>query len=471
VFAGVKRLTAIAAVVVIALLAVGCGSGRSSSDPGASGDNGGSSGSSSSSGSGAVTFGDLESPCGPAEGTNSAGSEQGVTADTVTIGYGDDAGYQGQPGLNHEMSDAIKAMIDWCNDQGGINGRKVEGKYYDAKILDVNTPMQEACTQVFMLVGQGWALDGSAEATRLACDLPMVPGYTGSSAAAMAPLMVQPVPNPIDELTIQQAYALAEAFPENVKKAAASYPGTLPASIESIEKIKATYTQAGFNFVDCDQTYQIGGEADWKPFAQRLKDCGVGAVAFSGAEGNFENMLDAAKQVGFEPIWFTEANFYTETFGLWNTSGNANEVYVKDIYVPLFDAPEGSATAQYIEIVEKSGGDISQLGAQATSAFLLWATAAKECGADLTRDCVMENLYKITEWTGGGLHAPTNPGQNKVSECGNVLKLENTTWTHWSPEDDMYACDPKYAATVNPPVAAAAQLELDSNRKAQQYNK
>jgi ABC-type branched-subunit amino acid transport system substrate-binding protein len=464
----VKRLSGIAALCAIAVVAVSCGSSQRGADP--SGSSGGGA-TETTAASSTESFGDLPSPCGPAEGTNTAGTEQGVTADSVTIGYGDDAGYQGQPGINHEMSDAVEAMIKWCNEQGGINGRQVKGNYYDAKILDVNTPMTEACQQVFMLVGQGWALDGSAEQTRLSCDLPMVPGYTGSSAAAMGPLMVQPVPNPIDQITIQQAYALKDAFPDKVTNAATVYPAQLPASVESIGKVKATYPQAGWKFLECDQTYQLGGEADWKPFAQRLKDCGAQAVAFSGGEANFENLLDAAKQVGFEPVWFTEANFYTETFARWNVSGNADQVYVKDIYVPLFDAPADSATAQYIEIVEADGGDIAQLGAQATSAFLLWATAAKECGADLTRSCVMENLRGVTEWTGGGLHAPTNPGQNQVSECGNVLKMEGTQWTHWSPEGDMFACDPKYRAVVSPPLAAAAALELDANRVARQYDK
>ncbi len=461
-----KRLSWLAAVVAVtAIFATACAGGRSA-DTDASGSPSTTAATSSSS-----SFGTLASPCGPAEGTNAAGTDQGVTAEQVTIGYGDDAGYQGQPGVNHEMSDAVKAMISWCNEQGGINGRTVVGNYYDAKILDATAAMSEACGQVFMLVGQGWALDNAAEQTRLDCDLPMVPGYTGSAASAMAPLMVQPVPNPIDELTIQQAYALAAAFPDKVAKAAAVYPPQLPAAVDAVNKVKAAYPKAGFTFLDCDQNYQLAGEADWKPFVQRLKDCGAEAVAFSGAEGNFENLLDAAKQLDYSPIWFTEANFYTQTFAAWNVNGNADQVYVKDIYVPLFDAPEGSATKQYIDLVEKSGGDISQLGSQATSAFLLWATAAKECGTDLSRDCVMQNLYKVTEWTGGGLHATTNPGQNQVSQCGNVLKMDGSTWTHWSPEGEMFACDPKYKADINPPLASQTALELDANRKAQQYNK
>ena len=81
-------------------------------------------------------FGDLESPCG--EGTQGR-HRLGVTADSITIGYGDDAGYAAAPGLSHEITDAMEAIMDWCNDQGGINGRQIEGNYYDAKMTEVNT--------------------------------------------------------------------------------------------------------------------------------------------------------------------------------------------------------------------------------------------------------------------------------------------------------------------------------------------
>ena len=35
------------------------------------------------------------------------------------------------------MGDAVKAMIAWCDAQGGINGRKIVGDYYDAAITNV----------------------------------------------------------------------------------------------------------------------------------------------------------------------------------------------------------------------------------------------------------------------------------------------------------------------------------------------
>jgi hypothetical protein len=85
----------------------------------------------------------------------------------ITIGYGDDAGFSLSPGLSHETSDAIKTMIDWCNEQGGINGRQIVGNYYDAAITNVVNATTEACSQVFMLVGEAWANDVNQEETRL----------------------------------------------------------------------------------------------------------------------------------------------------------------------------------------------------------------------------------------------------------------------------------------------------------------
>ena len=135
----------------------------------------------------AQTFGTLTSPCGP--GNAKGATEQGVTNADITIGYGDDAGFSGAPGLDHELTDAMKAVIRWCNGQGGINGRQIKGVYYDAKVTDVNNVWLDACQKVFMMVGQGYALDSAQEDTRLGCKLATVPGYAASGDFANAPLM------------------------------------------------------------------------------------------------------------------------------------------------------------------------------------------------------------------------------------------------------------------------------------------
>ena len=153
------------------------------------------------------------------------------------------------------------------------------------------------------------------------------------------------------------------------------------ATIDTKDKVVQSYPKFGFNFLNCPQEYNIQGESDWKPFAQKLKDCGAEVVYFTGSPyPNFENFLEAANQIDYHPLYITDANFYDEAFAKWNVNGYADNVYVREAFIPLFEAEPDPATQKYIDIVQGSGGDVNQLGEQATSAFLLWATAAKACG-------------------------------------------------------------------------------------------
>lgn len=453
---GLRGRVAIAAIgLTLVLVAGACGGGRSDSSGGST---------DTTKVASATDFGTMASPCG--DGEAKGATAQGVTDAGITIGYGDDAGYAGAPGLNKEISDAMKAMIKWCNDQGGINGRKIVGNYYDAAIMNVNNAMTEACSQVFMLVGEGWSLDSLQEQTRMACKLPAVPTYTVSPQFANGSLMYQPTPNPADYYDAANAFLMAEKFPTQVKKAAV-LQGSFAATIDSAEKAKLAYTQAGWNFLDCDQTYSIAGESTYMPFLLRLQQCGAEVVYFSGSPAPiFQNVLDAAKQLGYNPIWMEEANNYDSGFAKWNVSGNADNVYVRMTYTPFEQAATNPATAKYLEIVKANGGSTSLLGAQATAAFLMWAQAAQSCNSDVTRECVLTALSKVTNYTAGGLQSPTDPAGNKPGSCAMVMKLTGTKYEQVLPaKTGEFACDPKYLVKLVGPVVDRANL--DANRISQ----
>jgi ABC-type branched-subunit amino acid transport system substrate-binding protein len=457
------RWRLLAVLMAIGLIASACGGG----DREDGGDEAPSTSSDATSGGPSEGFGDLASPCGPTPDgqTNAATGDQGVTADAITIGYGDDAGYQASPGLNKQMSDAVRALISWCNGQGGINGRTVEGVYYDAAILDANNKMIDACAEVFMLVGQGWAFDGAAEQTRVGCGLPSVPGYTVSSVAAHGPDTVVAVPNPVDVTPAGHLALVAEQNPDAVKKAAALY-ADYPAQIEVIDKTRAVAADYGWEFLpDCEQTYPIGGVPQWAPYLQKLQDCGAEVVYWVGSPVPFlQNVLDAMAQAGYDPLILSDSNQYEENFALANTAGNADNVHVRMAFTPFEQAGRNAATQQYLDLIEENGGTPSLLGAQATSAFLLWATAVKACGADVTRQCVLDELAKVTEWTGGGLHAEANPGENLPPDCVMVLKLDGTAYVQALPaEEGEFACDPDHLAQVEG-IDAVATAELGPDR-------
>jgi hypothetical protein len=161
------------------------------------------------------------------------------------------------------------------------------------------------------------------------------------------------------------------------------------------------------------------------------------------------NFITAMHQLNYNPIFLMEAASYTTPFAQWNTAGYGNNTYVREAFLPLEAADVVPAIKQYLDIVKGDGGGVSQLGEQAVSSFLLWATAAKSCGSNLTRQCIVNYLSKVHDWTGGGLHAAGDVGKNMPPQCGVLLKLTNTTWSQFYPKKaGTLDCDPKYIASV-----------------------
>ena len=89
---------------------------------------------------------------------------------------------------------------------------------------------------------------------------------------------------------------------------------------------------------------------------------------------------------------------------------------------------------------------------QASSAFLLFAKAAKDCGANLTRTCVYDKAKAVTSWTGGGLHGETNPSSNAPTPCFLILKASASGFEYdqaaTAPNKGLFNCDPSNVAEL-----------------------
>ncbi|MCU1373611.1 MAG: hypothetical protein JWO68_897 [Actinomycetia bacterium] len=444
-----------ALLALAAIMAAGCGSSSRKGSDNATGS------STTAAPAKATTFGDIDSPCGA--GDAKGATDKGVTDTEITIGYGDDAGYQASPGLNHEMSDAMKAMIQWCNDQGGINGRQVKGNYYDGKITEVNNVITQACSDaVFMLVGEGFALDAAQEQIRLGCKLPAMPTYAVSPEFANGPLMYAAVPNPVDYQPVTEAAYYASKFPDKAKKMGTMF-ANFPATQDTKDKQNSTWPKVGVTHLSCQLEYNIVGEADWKPFVKKLQDCGAEAVSFVGSPyPNFENFLEAADQLQYHPDYLLQANFYDAQLGKWNAKGLADDIYVRLQDIPFEYASTNKATQDYLDIMAKQGGDTSDLGIHATSAFLLWATAVKSCGSTVTRDCVLKYASTQHDWSGGGLSGKADVGKNLPSDCEVVVSLTGTKWEQVYPDKGgELGCDPKNVQKASGNVVDKVQMGPD----------
>jgi len=390
-------------------------------------------------------FGTQPSPCGA--GTASGATEQGVTNTSIHIAYGDDRGFASTPGLDQEMGDAVRGMVKWCNDQGGINGRQIVGDFYDAAVLQVNSVMQQACKTDFMLVGEGWALDESAEQTRVGCNLAAVPGFANGPDFANGPESYQPVPNPADYLPASSLYEMAQLFPQQIAKFDFLHTTLAQATEIVIGKVNAAVQSIpGYHLQNCGVTLNYSGEPDYKPFAQKFVSCGAQMIFIDPGPGPLQNnMLQAMDGFGDKPIYLGEANEYASALAAWNTSGIGDNIYIREAFQPLENASLVPAVQDYINIVKAVGGKVDQLGEQAASSFLLWATAAKSCGSTLTRQCMINYLATVKTWTGGGLHAAGDPAENLPPECGMLLKLTGSTFSQFFPKTaGTFDCNPEY---------------------------
>ena len=416
-------------------------------------------------------FGDAPWPCGPGDGANTdSGSEPGVTKDSINIAGGDDAGYAGAPGLTHEATDAIKALVAKCNELGGINGRTIKYNYYDAKIFEVTTAMQGACDgNNFFLVGEGWAFDSVQEEIRIGCGLPAAPTYTVSAAFAHAADVFQGLPNPSDETPAGVFEQVARLFPEEVKHVG-TLTGNFAATIEPRDKVLEVAPRFGWGFSITNLLSNPQGETDWTPFVKQLQDAGATMVSWQGScLPGLQLFAQSAKANGLDVPIVTDANHYTSQCAAANTDGALDKLYIRMAFIPFEEASLNKATQDYLDLVNDAGGDTALLGMQATSSFLLWATASAQCGAELTRACVLDNMRATHSWTGHGLHAETDPGGNHPPKCNVLLHLVGTKYERVAPEEPgTFECKDTWIAEITQSPALIA-AKLDANRISQQF--
>jgi ABC-type branched-subunit amino acid transport system substrate-binding protein len=373
---------------------------------------------------GAGDFGALRDVC--QRGDASGAPAQGVTPTQIKIGTFADPGFAGRPGLDQELFDTAEVFAKWCNAAGGINGRQIVVDEHDSALFDVKARMTEACAQDFFLVGGGAVFDNQGVQTRLACLLPDIPGYVVTAEARGADLLVEPLPNPIDNLAIGEYRYLGKQYPAATKHVGI-LTGDLTTTVTVAKQAEEAVKSLGWDVVYNDQ-YPSAGPPDWSPYAQGMKDKGVEGVIWVGEPENLAKLEIAMSEIGFAPTWVrADTNHYDQK--LLDTGGAAaTNTFIPSSFVPFEDASKSPALQQYLDLMAKykpSAKAKALLGLQAWSAWLLFAESAKQCGSDLTRRCVYDHAKNVHDWTGGGLHAPTDPGNNKGSRCLVLLEAKN----------------------------------------------
>jgi hypothetical protein len=427
--------------LTVALVLVAGACGRSGDDEGSDSDT---TTSSTASEAKSADFGDLTNVCQAGKPTGSPAT--GVSPTEIRIATFSDTGFVGRPGLNQEFFDTADVFAAWCNDRGGINGRKIVVDKRDVALTNVKARMTESCADDFMMVGGGAVFDQDGVTTRLACLLPDIAGFAVSPDARGADLLVQPVPNSISTLPSGDLQWLQKKFPEGAK----NY-GILTGDVATTrvvgEQTKEMVDSLGWKQVYND-VYPSVGVNDWTQYAQGLKSAGVEGLIWVGEPEFLAKLLQAMNNIGYTPQFIrTDANHYDAKLIETGQEAIKDNVYIRSAFYPFEEAKKGSATQQYLDAFAEylpDGKNRTYLGLQAFSGWLLFAQSANKCGNELTRKCVYDNAKKVTEWTGGGLHSKQNPGEAVAPTC---FALELATPDGFelvdiNANDGIFRCDP-----------------------------
>ena len=384
----------------------------------------------------ATTFGDLPSPCGPGSAKIADGENGGST---LKLGTANDHGADVAPGTTEELLDAATAFAKWCNAQGGIEGLKIESVDLDGKLFQVPAAIERACSTVFAMVGGGWVFDQQQFPRFAQCKMVSFPGNVTSTQASRDPNTVQGVPSSNVLMPYGWWQWAADTHAQDVKKTAIIY-----AEDPSIATFRDGILQqmAYVGIKDVKQlSYALTGEANWAPFAQSLKASGIQAVTFIGSAGNYALLAKAMTEIGYKPdLVLNAANFYSDLLVQPGNVANVEGMYVQTIFAPFQEAGKSKALQDYEKMMSTYNpkGLKAQLGMSATSALLLAATAAKACILSnanvLERRCMVVAARKITSWTGGGLHAASDPATGSPPKCVAILQVKDGKWVRVFPQ-------------------------------------
>jgi hypothetical protein len=286
-----------------------------------------------------------------------------------------------------------------------------------------------------MLVGGGQVQDnlqfsGKPESDFHQCGLAEVPGFTTSPEKSESNGQIQPVPHPSAEATSLWLRDFKKLHPEEAESMVEVW-GELPA-METI-KNQTVAIMEGEGVENAGVlTYPVTGLTDWTPLAQQIIATGAESMHFVGEPTNLGTLVKTLREQGWDGYPVVETNVYDQVYVDTAGADKAEGTIIRSVFHPFEEADRWPAVQQYLDIVEEyvDGGKTAVLGMQSFSAWLLFATAANACGEAndgvLTRECVLLAANDVDEWTGGGLHAPTDPGPEggPSPDCAMLLQVD-----------------------------------------------
>ncbi|MEM8706039.1 MAG: hypothetical protein AAGE98_06245 [Actinomycetota bacterium] len=322
------------------------------------------------------TLADFDIPCGR-DAEPIPGDTVGVDDSVIVIGTGNDRGARFTGSSGQGMPEAVAAMADHCTALGGLAGRGLQVRSYDAAVVEVADRALDQCREVLALVGAGYATPVAGLDAWTACGLPVFEGWPSWL------LGVDPLP-----IEAHRFAAFAEPTARTVGIVA---PTSLEGRARAVS-VGGVLTADGFT-VATDVAYSLTIETDWDDVADEL--AAVGLVHVEGpCEDVVVPLLEALGGRETVPLVVTGPSSYDRTCLDVATVRGAptDRLLVQLPFLPLEDGDDAPVTQAFAEILATYATPVSGDALLASAAFWSFADAADACAEDLSRSCLRSQL-------------------------------------------------------------------------------
>jgi branched-chain amino acid transport system substrate-binding protein len=359
----------------------------------------------------------------------------GVTENTIKIGaIGPISGPVAAVGV--PVKKGLESYIKYINDQGGVNGRKIELVWEDDQFNPANAlaAAKKLVEQdkVFA-ISPGLGTPGVLAVLDYLTDknVPYVYPMTGVSQPAN-PLKKNTFtvqPTYLDESKILTQYA-AEKL--GGKKIAVLWQNS-DIGKQSLEGIKAQLGKAGMQLV-YDGAHDAK-DVDFSTHILKAKEAGADTIYLATVVAQAAGIMKEAKKQGFKGNFIT--SYVNSDLNLVKLAGDAAEGLYIGGWAAITDvnSPDYKKAA---EIYQKYAGANEQLSGYATAGFIageILVEALKNAGKDIDRDSFYKALESMSHWNGILAKDITYTANDHSGVKSLILfKIQNGTIVQVSPE-------------------------------------
>jgi len=353
----------------------------------------------------------------------------GVTSNSVTVGNVSILSY----GLFKGAPVGTQAYADYVNSTGGVNGRKIvvdssNDQFQGAPNLQET---KAAVQKDFALVGS-FSLEDSYGAAVLAAN------PTVSNVSVALSQVASNLPNTFSVNPVRVGWQLGglqyfkQKYPQDI-----THTGAIVSSLPSAQTTWAAEQQAmaslGYKVV-ADPSYTVT-QSDFTQDVISMKNAGVKILFMEQSPQNYAAaVVQALNQQDYHPVVVLGTAGYSESF-VPNAGGASatNGVWLdQDAALYLGEdtsvLPADQAFLHWVQVASPGfKPDLYTLyGWLSTELFV---QALRNAGTDPSRGSLLQQLRKITSFTGGGLVGLVNPVAKTPSGCYIIARVVNGTFT------------------------------------------